>query len=119
MYVLISITDPAHPHTQAKPAGVQSSELEGAFQSREAIVAYNTARTALPTPVPGATPVPVTPPRFPQESDFLHIANTGKFLYKTHFTADQLGGAEILRARYQNSRHEVSDWSAEISVTVS
>ncbi|MHB8261296.1 MAG: hypothetical protein ACYDEC_13580 [Bacteroidia bacterium] len=115
LYAIISITDPAHPHTAEKPAGVENTELDGAYQSREIIVQNNTARTAPPT---GTTPTPV-PPTFPQESDFHHIANTGKFLYKTHYTADQLGGEEIIRARYQNSRHEVSDWSAEIIITIS
>ncbi len=109
LFAVLSITDPAHPHTQSKPAGVASTELEGAFQSRAAIAA-----AALP-PAAGSPVLPA----FPQESDFLHIANTGKFLYKTHFTADQKGGDEIIRARYLNSRKQPGDWSNTITVTVS
>ena len=116
LYAIISITDPAHPHTQAKPEGVDNTELDGAFQTRETIVTNNALRTA--APAPGTTPAPL-PAAFPQESDFHHIANTGKFLYKTHFTAAQVGGEEVIRARYQNTKHEVSDWSAEIIITVS
>ncbi len=117
LYAIISITDPAHPHTQAKPAGVGSTELEGAFQSRADIVTAATARTV--GPATGTTPTPASSTSFPQEADFHHIANTGKFLYKTHFTSDQVGGTEIIRGRYLNTRHEYGTWSAEITITVS
>ena len=120
LYVIISITDPKNPHTQAKPDGVEATDLESAFQSKDdaIAIAVQAAADAAAAKVAGnVVPVPVV--TFPQQSDYRHLGNTGKFLYKVTYTDIQIGGTDHIRARYLNTRKEPGDWSEVITVVVS
>ena len=118
--VTLKITDPANPHTQQKPEGVSHIELEHAFQSLDdmkqaaADAAVSAAARKADPSLPDAEPVP----EFPQESDFHHLADTGKFLYTTGYTLDQVNGAEYIRGRYVNTRKIPGAWSQIIKVII-
>jgi hypothetical protein len=119
LWVKISITDPANPHTQAKPDGVSETEVDGAFQSQQDVINAAVAKAASGAAARNIGPVvPIIEPTFPQESDFHHVGNTGKFLYKINFIASQVGGTEFIRARYLNTRKEPGPWSEIISTIV-
>jgi hypothetical protein len=95
--VTLNITDPAHPQVQAKPDGVSEIEIQSAFLA------------------PGATPAA----GFPNETDFRHLALSGRASFERDYTQDQLKGTDYIRARYISTRKEPGAWSEIISVVVS
>lgn len=94
--VELSIVNSALPNSVAKPAGVDSIELEGAY-------------------LPNGS---AAPPGFPHEADFRHIAITGKAHFKRKHILDQLQGSEHIRARYLNTKKEPGNWSEYIRVVI-
>jgi len=95
--VTLSIVDVAHPQSKAKPEGVDSIEIEAAF-----------------------LPADTTPPAgFPKDTDFRHVAMSGKATYNRSYSSEQLKGTEYIKARYLNSRNQPGGWSEVISVIVS
>lgn len=95
--ITLTIVDEAHPQSLAKPADADAIEIEGAF-----------------------LPASATPPAgFPHESDFRHLATTGRSSYTRAYEQEQVKGIEYLRARYLNSRKEPGGWSEIVQVVVS
>ncbi|MBI4929550.1 MAG: hypothetical protein HY841_02220 [Bacteroidetes bacterium] len=109
---ILKITDPANPHTQAKPKGVRETEIQIAVSDE-----------GVPKTVPVPVPVPAeqtpAPAPFPQESDWHTLVHTGKFLYTAHFTDAQLKATAYYRARYLNTRGETGDWGNTVNGVVS
>ena len=95
--VVINVVDNDFPQSLSKPAGIDSIEIQSAF---------------LPV---GTSPVA----NFPLESDFRHLAISGRSSYSCTYTSDQLQGTSYIRARYLNSRKEPGNWSQPISIIVS
>lgn len=91
--VTLAIVDSAHPQSAAKPDGVESIQLEGAF-----VAAGSTAK--------------------PTDADFRNIDIASKTSYIRNYTSDQLASTEYIRARYLNSRGEVGNWSEWLAVVV-
>lgn len=92
--IALAIVDVARPQSAAKPEGVSSIQLEGAF------IAAGDKTT-------------------PTDADFRNIDTTGKASYMRTYTTDQLGNTEYIRARYLNSRGEAGSWSEWASVIIS
>ena len=95
--VTLTIVDQSRAHSLAKPKGVGAIQIEGAFLPHTQSVSQD----------------------FPQDSDFRHLATSGRSSFTRAYVHEQLRGTEYFRARYLNSRNEPGGWSEIIQVVVS
>lgn len=86
----LRITDPENPHTQAKPDGVEKTEVQQFLG------------TVAPTPA----------------SVWVHAATTGRFLCTVSFIDADIGKTAWYRCRWLNTRGEAGPWSVTVSAVV-
>ena len=100
----LRMLDPANPLTRKK------ARKEYKHEVRRALI-------ALPSGVP--VPAPRSGSGIPDESQFVPIAITGKFLFHVSYTDADVQSTAWYKVRYVNPRGETSEWSAVVSAVVS
>ena len=104
----LRLTDPANPHTQAKPKGVREIEV---FRY---IVPQKTEPKP-PEPQPKNEPSSSPPTDIDQ---YRFVGNATRFLYTVEYTLEDVGKTVWYIARYVNTRGESGPWSEPFSATV-